>query len=139
MKGYIYSIQNQKTGKRYIGATINYMRRFRQHICKSRYTDAWHRDLHANPEDYSFTILEVVTSDSKEKFNQKMLERERHYYEKYKSSGLYNIMKPSISTLRGSSFTSARSTKHSICHYGKPHRSKADKSLLNKIAKQCEL
>lgn len=132
--GYIYYIKNNKTLKRYIGATNNLTRRIRQHLCKTRYMDKWHTDLHNNPENYTSGVLEIIETNNIEKLNLLLAERELHYYIKFKfTTGVYNLRTPSPNVQRGSKFTDDRLIKQSECHYGKLHKSKADFRLINKF------
>lgn len=132
--GYIYYIKNKETLKRYIGATNNLKRRIRQHLCKTRYTDYWHKDLQSNPEKYIIKILEIVTATSQEELNLLLAERELHFYIIFKfSTGVYNLVAPSPNVQRGTKFTEERLENQRECHYGKEHKSNADHNIINKF------
>ena len=132
MKGYIYFIENNANEKKYIGSTTNLKRRFRQHLCTTRYLDKWHQDLHNNPENWTFGILEIIEDDDFVKFNSKMAEREIHFYNKFKNgAGVYNLVKPSITFSRGKKYSNERLEKQREAHYGRPHKSSPNTSLIN--------
>lgn len=136
MKGYIYYIKNNDNNKRYIGSTIDLKRRIRQHLCTTRYNDYWHQMLHEFPENFEIGVLETVTADDLVKFNSLMAEKEIHYYNKFKSTtGVYNLVKPSASALRGTKYTDERTMKQREAHYGRQHKSFPNSSLINKFMK----
>lgn len=127
--GYIYFIKNKVTNKYYVGATVNFERRMRQHLCKSRYTD-WRTDLHDHPENYTWGILEVVYADDFIDLNLKLCDAEmRHYEELSKEHQMFNMTKPSINTQRGTKYSDERRLKAKESHIGKPHKSKVDEGL----------
>ena len=121
-KGYVYFIHNKLTDAYYVGATVNYLRRIRQHLCKSRYTHGWHKDFQENTENYETGILEIISAKTDMKLSEKLCERENYYYEKFRATKkMYNILKPQRSYMIGQKFTPERIEKHRECHYGKEH------------------
>lgn len=76
-KGYIYKIQNKINGKVYIGKTINYRARWRDHIARERDT-AIHRAISKyGPDNFDFSVIE---------FTNNLSEREEYwisYYDSY--------------------------------------------------------
>lgn len=136
MKGYIYYIKNNETGKQYIGSTTDLKRRIRQHLCITRYTDEWHKLLHEFPDNFTIGVHEVVEADDIITLSILMAEKETQYYEKYKkTTGVYNIVRPSISPVRGKKYSEERLIKQREAHYGREHKSSPNISLINTFLK----
>lgn len=136
MKGYIYFIKNKNTETYYIGASVNYRRRFRQHMCASRYTTGWHVDLHEHPEDFETGVLEIIEEKTAIKLSERMCERENYYYEKYRAKyNMYNIRVPQKSYMVGQKFDEERIQKHRECHEGIAHKSEPNKEKLQESKK----
>lgn len=134
LTAYIYFIKNNNTLKRYIGSTINLPRRIRQHLCKSRYDDYWHKDLHEHPENWIFGVLKQIHANTYEELNEKLAADEIHYYTHFKyTTGVYNLREPSINVQRGTKFSEDRVQSHRECHYGRPHISTPDRHTIDKF------
>lgn len=121
MKGYIYKIENKETHTAYIGSTVDFERRIRQHLCKTRYEDDWHKELHKNPDNFEFVILEVVEAENVIKLNVALCDRETYWYNKTEQR--YNKVRPAISFQRGTTYSDERKQKQIEAHIGKPHKS----------------
>jgi predicted GIY-YIG superfamily endonuclease len=57
-KGYIYKISNE-SGRVYIGSTVNTEERWAQHK-ESKETDKFHTEMRANPDGWTFEIIQNV-------------------------------------------------------------------------------
>ena len=132
MKGYIYYIKNNDNNKRYIGSTIDLKRRIRQHLCLTRYNDYWHQMLHEFPENFEIGVLKTIETNDPVKLNSILAEYEIYYYNMFKNTtGVYNMVKPSASALRGTKYSEERTMKQREAHYGRTHKSFPNSSLIN--------
>ena len=76
----VYQIQNIRSGHRYIGGTINYIHRRRQHLCDLRgnkhYSKKLQLDFNAIGEPFfAFSMLEDATEENLEKTEQYWLDK----------------------------------------------------------------
>lgn len=133
-KGYIYIIQNKFTEKTYVGSTIDFVRRVRQHICKTRYNDKFHKELSKNPDKFNYLVIEVVESDDYDDFSFRMYLAELKWWAYYKFNySVYNKYKPGRVGQRFTTFDEDRIEKHRECHEGKEHKSIPNVKKLNEI------
>lgn len=133
LKGYVYYIKNLKKETYYIGASKDFYRRIRQHLCSTRYTIGWHKDFQENTENYTWGILEEVFADDYVELAEKLCERETHYFLLFGDLyPLYNIQYPQKSANLGKKYDEERLKTHSMCHFDSKHLSSPDLTALAK-------
>lgn len=136
LNGYVYYIKNLKTETYYIGATKDFYRRIRQHLCKTRFVSGWHLDFQENTENYTWGILEEVYAYDYDELAEKLCERETHYFLLFGSLyPLYNLQYPQKSSSLGKKYDEERLKLHSESHIYSRHMSYPNLTQLAKTRK----